>query len=264
MNSFIIDMNLDKSALNEIGGKGRGLFSLARCGAKIPATVCIPPESEPSAELKEILEYFSDTEAKKQYAVRSSGSLEDGKVKSFAGQFESYLRIFGFDNLIEAIDKCRKSGQSERIKKYNSSEGVPVSVLIQEMVEADFSGVLFTCNPVSGSVNHITLEMVRGTSEDLLGGTEWGERYVTDRNGEIIEGPEGKEKFITLLKKLVLQALEVEENLKDFDISGPLDFEWAVKDGEIIWLQVRPVTVFGKIQGEDEEIVFIKPEKCRR
>jgi len=262
MSTYIpIQSNLETSEIEHLGGKGLGLLKLVRSGAKVPITACIPSEKEAEKALEEILDYFSDRAGEKHYAVRSSGSIEDGKVKSCAGQFVSFLRVSGRDNLLEAITKCRNSAFSPALKEYygNTPEDIKVNVLIQEMVEADFAGVLFTCDPVNGSRNHIILEAVKGTSENLLGGTETGERYVTDRQGNIIDGNNSFHPDKSIFQKVVREALEIEEKLDGTDTKGPLDFEWAVKDGEIFWLQVRPVTVFGKTKNHKEEILFIKP-----
>lgn len=260
MNDYIaLTGEFEKDNIEIVGGKGRGINLLLKTGAKIPGTACIPPEGDIKEALKGILKYFSDPEGKKVYAIRSSAAMEDGKIKSFAGQFESFLRVTGFDNIVEAVEKCRASGKSFRVKEYlGGEEDMPVSVLVQEMIEADCSGVLFTCDPVTGSQSHITVEAVSGTSEELLGGTQTGERYIAGREGNIISKTE---KFLlteTILKKLVLEALEIEEKLKKINQEGPLDFEWAIKGEEIIWLQVRPVTVSGKDISENEEIVLME------
>lgn len=260
----IIPINKDTSGSSSlIGGKGRGLIHLISAGVRVPETACIPPEADISESVKEIHEYFSDISQSRLYAVRSSAWVEDGVKKSYAGQFESYLRVAG-NNLSETIAKCRESGKSDRIKAYHGGETAEISVLVQEMIEADFAGVLFTCDPVSGSRNHIVMEVVRGTGENLVGGTVTPHRYLFDLKGNLIddsvETVTGKE----LLRRLVKEALQIENRLQEAGIDGPLDFEWAVKSGEIFWLQVRPVTAMGIPSKENELIFFLKPgEKPR-
>jgi len=244
-----------------VGGKGKGLSHLLYIGANVPSTVCIPPKIDPGKILKDILQHFSDPEGKQKYAIRSSAAVEDGSVRSYAGQFDSFLRISGFDDIVEAVEKCRRSGAGDRVKSYmgGNKKGIPVSVLIQEMIEADFAGALFSCDPVSGSRNYIVVEMVQGTSEHLLSGREAGDRYFLDRTGRLTEGTEVPAALEKILEKMVLDALEIEEKFGDLDIEGPLDFEWAVKSGEIFWLQVRPVTAMGNNKISGEEILFLRP-----
>ena len=65
-------------------------------------------------------------------AVRSTYQEEDGNEKSFAGHFETVLHIER-EQLNEAVAKVFAS--------YPEAEGN--EVIIQEMIEPDFSGVLF-------------------------------------------------------------------------------------------------------------------------
>ncbi|MCD4785788.1 MAG: hypothetical protein K8T10_18370 [Candidatus Eremiobacteraeota bacterium] len=256
-----INKNINTENLSLIGGKGTGLARLFLAGAKIPKTICIPPDIDPGEAVRESLEYFHDPDGKKIYAVRSSAGVEDGSQKSYAGQFESFLRIVGVEAMVEAVNKCRDSGKSRRVREYSgNTEGFDVSVLIQEMIEADYSGVLFTCDPVSGSRNHVIIEALAGTSENLLGGTMSGENYVLDRKGDIIRSPESSSNINFPLKELVRSAIDLENKMESESFPGPLDFEWAVKSGEIFWLQVRPVTASGKRSGNNnEQIIFISP-----
>lgn len=255
-----INKNINAENLSLIGGKGAGLARLERAGAKVPETVCIPPDIDPGEAVRESLEYFHDPDGEKMYAVRSSAGVEDGSQKSYAGQFESFLRVNGVEAMVEAVNKCRDSGKSRRVKEYGRNmEGFDVSVLIQEMIEADCSGVLFTCDPVSGSRNHMIIEALTGTSENLLGGTMSGENYVLDRKGDIIKSPKSSSNINFPLKELVLSAVDLEKKMESESFPVPLDFEWADKSGEIFWLQVRHVTAEGKRSGENEQIIFISP-----
>lgn len=250
------------------GGKGAGLIRLCGAGATVPKSIVIPAGVEGGEAVDEALNYFSDPDAEGLYALRSSASVEDGSEKSYAGQFESYLRISGKDDILKALDDCRLSGQSDRVIAYgDDDEGVPVNVVMQEMVEADFAGVLFTCDPVTGSLNHVVIEAVPGTGENLVGGSVVGERYVFDREGQFVGNFKSDFLDVKTLSNLVREAVATEEKLvsrEDDDLKAPLDFEWAVKSGEIIWLQVRPVTAIGHAGGENEKVFLIKPGEVVR
>ena len=259
MKTFIPITNNTNIDPGILGGKGIGLLNLLSVSAAIPRTVCIPPNVDLQKAIPDVLEYLSDPKADNLFAVRSSADVEDGTLKSYAGQFESYLRISGKDNLIKAVEKCRLSGESERLKSYHGGEEIKVSVLIQKMIEADFAGVLFTCDPVTGSRNHIVLETVMGTAENLVGGTVLSTRLIFDNECMLIDAGENIPADKDLLTSLVKEALEIEKNLEKKGIAGPLDFEWAVKDEEIFWLQVRPVTAMGKQGNKGEQVFFLKP-----
>lgn len=152
------------------------------------------------------------------YAVRSSAAEEDG-ARSFAGQFDTLLRVDARE-LSAAIQACRASAHSERVLAYGG--GGALSVLVQPMIEADRAGVLFTCDPVSGSRDRILLEWTSGTAERLVGGTVEGQRAWFS--------PSDSEPLVR--EAMALDAL----------LGGPLDFEWAQVGEETTWLQVRPVT----------------------
>src|SRR5579863_1208799 len=69
------------------------------------------------AELqKEIFKAFDKLHTKR-VAIRSSAVAEDSSNASWAGQFESYLNI-DKEHLLSAIQKCRESVHSDRIRAY--------------------------------------------------------------------------------------------------------------------------------------------------
>lgn len=207
--SFPLSSDLTAAEVEQLGGKGQGLWRLLRAGARIPPTICVPPGAVPEGP------------GPGPYAVRSSARLEDGSERSYAGQLESLLRVEAAD-LARAVEQVRASGRSERVQAYGG--GGPVSVLVQPMVPATRAGVLFTCDPVSGSRDRVLVEWTAGTAEELVGGHVQGQRaWFSPGDSEPLVG----------------QALELEARL---GMGAPLDFEWAEVDGEITWLQVRPVT----------------------
>ena len=83
-------------------------------------------------------------------AVRSSAVEEDGEQHSFAGMFTSVLGVSTPEDLRTAIATCRASASSPRIQAYRAEHGLseaPIAVIVQEMVEGNSSGVLFTRDP---------------------------------------------------------------------------------------------------------------------
>jgi pyruvate,water dikinase len=261
---------MDEGERASVGGKGRGVHLLWKCGAKVPDTVCIAASMEIGKAVEEVMRHFNDADGTREYAVRSSASIEDGQVRSFAGQFQSFLKIKGRASLEEHCRRIRNLGSSEHshIRSYAGEDGrsLEMHILVQEMIDADFSGVLFTCDPVSGSRSHIVLEHVQGTSERLMDGAIAGERLIFHRDdfqsgckpenpSQIEADPRSGEKPAPagqkeaspvsanpVIDRLVREALELEMKLGESLGGGPLDYEWAVRNGEIIWLQVRPVT----------------------
>lgn len=232
---FRLERELAPAQQSELGGKGRGLWLLLRAGARIPPTVCVPPQDQLERTAEEVRQLLGPG----PYAVRSSAAAEDGSQRSYAGQFESQLQVSEGD-LAPAIQACRDSAQSPRARSYG--EGGPLSVLIQPMVRADRAGVLFTCDPVSGSRDRILVEWCAGTAEGLVGGTVAGQREWHENGSEVA---------------LVREALALQERL---GMGAPLDFEWAEAEGQVVWLQVRPVTA----AGEDASLHFLGPRENPR
>ena len=72
------------------------------------------------------------------------------------------------DGLEAAIARVQASFEAARVSSYGFSAGAG-NILIQRMVDAEYSGVLFTRDPSAGGLAMI--EMVQGTAENLVSGT---------------------------------------------------------------------------------------------
>ncbi|MGB2866557.1 MAG: PEP/pyruvate-binding domain-containing protein, partial [Sedimentisphaerales bacterium] len=108
-------------------------------------------------------------------AVRSSATAEDLADQSFAGQYETYLGIADLTGCIDAIKKCWASLWTERAYEYRQKNGfdhmqVNMAVVVQSLVEADTSGVIFTTDPVTGSSSRIIVEACFGLGDSLVSG----------------------------------------------------------------------------------------------
>lgn len=208
-------------------------------------------------------------------AVRSSGAEEDGVDFSFAGQFTTFLNVRGLDAVIERVRGCWASAFSERAFHYRLQQRlamrqVGVAVIVQRMVPAMTSGVLFTVDPtgrgddlmissvfglgeglVSGAVDADTVVVDRTTGatvRTMLGDKQ--ERYVPRATGQgiaVTEVAEAERARLCLdaaeIDRLVALAGRVEEIFQ-----APQDVEWALADGTLWILQSRPIT--GLASGE--------------
>jgi hypothetical protein len=95
-------------------------------------------------------------------AVRSFAVDEDGATASFAGQHETYLNIVGADSIVQAVNRCWESARSERALEYRRQQGLSVerlhlAVLVQQLVAADVSAVVFSANPITGNRDEIVI-----------------------------------------------------------------------------------------------------------
>src|SRR5262249_23624798 len=126
-------------------------------------------------------------------AVRSSATAEDLAGASFAGQMESYLGVQGEEALVACARRCWGSLWTPRAISYRARQGNPsaavrLAVVVQEMVEAEAAGVLFTANPVSGHRGQMVLDAVPGLGEALVGGQVTPDHWVVDAaSGRVLE-----------------------------------------------------------------------------
>ena len=115
---------------------------------------------EMPAELLKAIENIYLPFKSKALAVRSSALDEDGGQFSFAGQLSSFLFVETLDKVIESIKMCWASAYSERCLVYRIENqlkvtDIKISVVIQEMVPSQSSGVVFTCDPVNQDMDKI-------------------------------------------------------------------------------------------------------------
>lgn len=189
----------------------------------------------------------SDLPSDSLYAVRSSAGIEDGAVDSWAGQFDSFLEVQEED-IPNYIKLCWASMFGLRAIKYGmksllSNHEFPFSVIVQEMINGDYSGIAFSVNPNDSNENHIRIEAVAGTGESAVGGQETPYSVVMGKDdGVIIKRTFGSQGRIELVKPSILKRLmeEVKRIEKTFEI--PVDVEWTVRDSNIYILQARPIT----------------------
>ena len=229
------------------GQKARSLLYLEKLGAQIPVTyVCtfnaydeyILGNHDVINSLREELKKVIDIG--KEYSVRSSANLEDHRDHSFAGQFDTYLNIQSIDNILESIISIWASVSEGRVKSYLERIDIPsqdlkMSVIVQEMVDAEFSGVIFTKNPLTG-LDEVIVEAITGSGLSLLQDGNTPQRWIY-KWGECIEKPQEENLDPTVISQVVVQAKKI-----DKEYGSPVDLEWVYDGSHIYWLQLREIT----------------------
>ena len=98
--------------------------------------------------LAEVWNKISDG-GKKPVAVRSSAVDEDSKILSFAGQMDSFLNICNYEAFLNAVRNCWASLFGERAVLYRIQHNInpwvsQIAVVVQQMIESEISGVVFS------------------------------------------------------------------------------------------------------------------------
>lgn len=177
------------------------------------------------------------------FAVRSSGAAEDLPGASFAGQYETLLKV-DVEGLPAAIEACWASASSLRVAAYRLHRGVAgpvhVAVLVQEMVPARAAGVAFTANPRTGDRDETVINAVSGLGERLVSGEATAEEWAV--RGRAVRRSGRGEAVLT-----TAEAAEVAQMARAVaaHYGGPQDIEWALDGSAVHLLQARPITALG-------------------
>ena len=215
-----------------VGGKAKGLDLLIRHHFTVPKGFVITDIDQID---EEVVSQAFDALNVKQVSVRSSASNEDQSGASNAGQYETCLFV-DREHLLESVQKCLASLNSQRVQDYAQHFDLgkgKMNVVVQEMIDSDKAGVLFTASPNKGS--DILIEAVEGQGENLVSGQvsahqyEISRKYYRSCSDELLNESE--------LKLLYETAKKIRT-----DFGEDKDIEWALKDGTLYLLQMRPIT----------------------
>jgi len=210
-------------------------------------------------------------------AVRSSATAEDLPDASFAGQQETYLQIIGIERLLKAIQQCFASLWTDRAVSYRASLGIDprtvrLAVVVQQMVDAQVAGVLFTANPLTGKRRQAVIDANPGLGEAVVSGATNPDHFVVQTTtGEMVERRLGDKQVMIQAEAFGgIQTIEAGASpalacLSDDQIRAlaalgarvealyetPQDIEWAIDpSGQVFLLQTRPITTLFPLPAE--------------
>lgn len=205
-------------------------------------------------------------------AVRSSATAEDLAKASFAGQQETYLNVSGVQAVLEATRKCWASLWTPRAIGYRARQGilpgeVALAVVVQLLVPAEASGILFTANPLNGRRDQMVVNASWGLGEAVVGGLVTPDSLVLDKSSAKLIGRETAEKFVQTVQLVAgtqeepvpaklrrapvlsdAQASELAQMGAQIEalFGTPVDIEWALANGKFSILQARPITAMAE------------------
>jgi phosphohistidine swiveling domain-containing protein len=201
-------------------------------------------------------------------AVRSSATAEDLPEASFAGQQDTYLNVRGLEDLLVAVRDCWASLWTGRAMAYRARQSidpanVSLAVVVQQMVDAESAGVMFTANPSNGHRDETVISAAWGLGESVVSGSVNTDNLtVRTPNGTVVSRETADKAVMTVYadqrteerpvpeaqRKLpVLSEAEAAElagygTRIETDFGAPQDIEWARTNGQFWILQSRPIT----------------------
>ena len=274
---FFDELTADEQAM--AGGKGGSLARLYQAGFPVPNGFAILPAAFAGDKLtakaweqvQAALVRLRPADQAGAFAVRSSAMSEDSTQASFAGEFETVLNARTDKDVHEAIHTVYHSRASERVQAYTQAKDMvstleggahQIAVVVQQLVPAERSGVLFTANPVSGRRDQAMVSASWGLGEAIVGGLVTPDTLLVDKtSGQVLSRETADKQVMTVLldhgteERPVAEAKRHEPVLSDeqaaelVGIGGriealygmPMDIEWTLVD-EFAIVQARPIT----------------------
>lgn len=210
------------------------------------------------------------------YAIRSSATAEDLPGASFAGQQDTFLNIKGEKNILDCVRKCWASLFTDRAIVYRCKNGfahekVWLSVVVQQMVFPEVSGIMFTADPVTGNRKIVSIDASFGLGEALVSGIVSADLYqvkadklikkqIARKSIAIYANPDGGTAPVELTgDRQTAPALSEADAVRlaqmgrsiEAHFKNPQDIEWCIADREIFILQSRPITTLYPVPGAD-------------
>ena len=234
----------------------------------------------PDAVRDELARGYAGLGGEPPVAVRSSALGEDSHDATFAGQQESFLWVRGAEQLCDAVRDCWASLYTPRAIAYRRGWARPTrprwASTVQAMVDAEVSGVLFTCNPVSGDPSMVAVNASWGLGLAVVGGEVTPDDYLVSKvTGEIVrrtvsskhveyvpdaagrgtvrrEVPAERRTSPASTEEQLAALVELGRQIERH-FGSHQDVEWAIaRDGvpSSFIVQARPVTATGRRQPE--------------
>jgi pyruvate, water dikinase len=254
--------------VDSIGGASHKISEAMR-SAPLPDAVCAD-----IAAAYEDLARSQNTDAP-PVAVRSSAIGEDSQDATFAGQQETYLWVRGVDRVCDAVRDCWVSlysapAISYRLRLGDRAAAAAMGVTVQLMVDAAVSGVMFTCNPVTGDPSMVAINASWGLGLAVVGGEVTPDDYLVSKvtrevvrehihskhieyvpdtasRGTVRQAvPDDRREVRCLDAAAIAELVDVARRVESF-FGSHQDIEWARDhEGRLSVVQTRPVTAVPK------------------
>ncbi|MCM1243927.1 MAG: PEP-utilizing enzyme [Roseburia sp.] len=287
--SFLTENHIDEEITALLDDAGADEQKLTLAAEKIRALIMagkLPASLREIVSQNYLLLCKDSGNSSLRVAVRSSATAEDLPDASFAGQQETYLNVAGEEALYENIIRCYASLWGNRAVNYRQTLGydqksVALAVVVQEMVESEKAGVLFTANPVNNDRAEMQLNASYGLGEAVVSGKVTADTFICKKDGaikssvigskeiEIIYAENGTKEMPVAPEKRNVLCLSAEEvrtlceaavNVENY-YGAPMDIEWAIRGGNAYILQARAITTLTDSFDEAEIEKYISKNK---
>jgi pyruvate,water dikinase len=258
---------------DRFGGKAAQLAAALHAGLPVPRGVALSVElvaavAAGSPAAAEDLERAWSL-LRPPLAVRSSAIGEDSEAASFAGQHLTCLNVCSVSDTAVAVEAIWRSARSESALAYRQRLGLAglprIAVVLQELIDAECAGVLFTRNPLDGA-DELVVEAAWGLGEAVVAGLVIPDRFRIARDGAVLERVAGvKDLAIAQASTGSTRQVPVADAraralcLDDDQLTalvclagrcepvfaGARDLEWAFAGGALHLLQCRAITRSG-------------------
>lgn len=247
----------------QYGGKAASLAHMIQRGINVPSGFVVSNQTDAFSEAEEadILEAF-DALGAPFVAVRSSALAEDGANASWAGQLETILNV-DRSGVVKAAQACFRSTNSKRALAYAKQHNIDagrMAVVVQAMIQSDFSGVAFSVHPVTRQSDQIVIEAVQGLGEALVSGMVTPDTYIIqkstcemlahhagDQTKQLVRAANNGVVWKEIVKQQSLSTKQIRQlsalviSLEEY-YGFPVDVEWGFVDNAFYVLQSRPIT----------------------
>lgn len=203
--------------------KAKNLFKLIENNINVPQFIVVDKNNNDIK--KEVEEFLPGCKV----AIRSSHSSEDSKEKSYAGNFLTFLNV--------ETDRILKVNEVFECCK-NVSNGF-MRVIIQEMIQSDYSGVIFTSNP-QGLLNEIVINVGKGLGDNVVDNKINTTTYYKNKHNNKSYYETTKDSP-ALSQSIIDELFNLANNIEKI-YNCPMDIEFAIKDCVVYCLQARPIT----------------------
>lgn len=268
---------LREASPDRCGAKAATLSVLLRAGLPVPDGFVMPIPAAPGAGVgsRPVLPAADRNAVADELhrmedpvvAVRSSGATEDAEGASAAGQYESILGVHGTADVCDAIIACQASARTalvadywKRITGHTAGSSADMAVLVQQLIAAEVSGVMFT---PAAAANPTRIEASWGLGPAVVGGVVTPDSYEIGMDGAVQFTIGDKETRIDrdderggLIDRRVDERMRTARTLGPRELNtlaglgaqiatmlgAAQDIEWAIAEGEVWILQSRPIT----------------------